>query len=200
MAATETAHSAASASQTAHPEPGDQPQSGSTARPPQDEATPPPRAAPPPNNHADDEAPYSDEAMRRHAVERLADHLDIATGLMERCEHLAALPKGKRVEPIFAAARLMQADAHVAKALAQMAQVERRQRTIIERVQPPVVVSNGSKSNPVGALIETLSEKMLRYMNVLADEKLTPTINQADESARAKKDLAATAESAAEPA
>ena len=200
MATTETANHPASTSRpSAHPGPGDQAQSESTARPPQDEAAPP-RAAPPPDDSTDGEPPYSDEAMRRHAVERLADHLDIATELMERCEHLAALPKGKRVEPIFAAARLMQADAHVAKALAQMAQVERRQRTIIERIQPSVPVSNDSKSKPVGVLIETLSEKMLRYMNVLVDEKLTPTIIQAERIAAAKENPAATAEGAATPA
>jgi hypothetical protein len=200
MATTETANHAASASQPSAPSgPGGQVQSGSTARPPQGDAAPPGAAALPPVAADDAEPPYSDEAMRRLAVERLADHLDIATGLMERCEHLAALPKGKRVEPIFAAARLMQADAQVAKALAQMAQVERRQRTIIERIQPPVPVSTDSNSNPVGVLIETLSEKMLRYMNVLADEKLTPTIIEAERSAAAKENLAAT-ESAATPA
>jgi len=193
MATTETAHSAASASQSAPSGPSDQPQSESTASPPQGGA---PRAAAPPAAD-DDEPPYSDEAMRRHAVGRLADNLDIATGLMEHCEHLAALPKGKRIEPVFAAARLMQSSAHVAKALAHMAQVERRQRTIIERIQPPAVISNGSKSKPVGALIETLSEKMLRYMNVLADEKLTPEIEQAERIARAKENPAAAAESAA---
>jgi hypothetical protein len=199
MATTETANHAASASQpSASSGPGDQVPSGSTVRPPQGDAAPPGAAAPPPVAADDAEPPYSDEAMRRLAVERLADHLDIATGLMERCEHLAALPKGKRVEPIFAAARLMQANAQVAKALAQMVQVERRQRTIIERIQPPVPVSTDSKSNPVGVLIETLSEKMLRYMNVLADEKLTPTIIEAERIAGAKENLAAT-ESAATP-
>ncbi|MGZ5937797.1 MAG: hypothetical protein ACXWLK_10425 [Rhizomicrobium sp.] len=77
-----------------------------------------------------------DDALRRLAVERLADHLDIGASLIERCETLAFAQRGDRLGPIYAAARLMRAQAHVADALAHVAQVERRRRSIVERIQP----------------------------------------------------------------
>ena len=79
----------------------------------------------------------SDEELRRLAGARLAEHLDIGVALAARCEHLAELPKGDRLGAIYAAARLMRANAFIAQALANVAQVERRQRSIVERIQPP---------------------------------------------------------------
>jgi len=79
----------------------------------------------------------SDEALRRLAVARLAEQLDIGASLAARCEHLAELPKGDRLGAIYAAARLMRANAFVAQSLAIVGQVERRRRSIVERIQPP---------------------------------------------------------------
>jgi hypothetical protein len=78
----------------------------------------------------------TDDELRRFAVERLIDHLEIGASLVERCERLAFARRGDRVGPMHAAARLMQANAKVADALAHVAQIERRRRSIIERIQP----------------------------------------------------------------
>ena len=79
----------------------------------------------------------ADEALRRLAAERLADHLEIGISLAGHCEMLAGKTKGDRLGPVYAAARLMRANAAVAEALANVAQIERRRRSIVERIQPP---------------------------------------------------------------
>jgi hypothetical protein len=90
------------------------------------------------NPDASTDAPVSsrpdDEALRRYAVARLADHLDVGVSLAQRCEQLSGIPDGDRVGAITAAARLMNANARVAEALATVAQVERRRRSIVETV------------------------------------------------------------------
>ena len=125
----------------------------------------------------------SDEALRRLAVARLADHLEMGVSLVARCEHLAELPKGDRVKPLFAAARLMQANANIAKAFAQVAQVGRRQRTIIERVQPPAPQNADSNSTLEYQLERAIRLKMLGYMAVVASERFDPVLNKAFEDA-----------------
>jgi len=45
--------------------------------------------------------------------------------------------RGDRLGPVYAAARLMNANAQVARALAHVALVESRRRMIIETIQPP---------------------------------------------------------------
>ena len=89
------------------------------------------------NPRTEDATAQSDEELRRLAGARMAEHLDMGVSLVARCEHLAELPKGDRLGAIYAAARLMRANAFIAQALANVAQVERRQRTIVERIQPP---------------------------------------------------------------
>jgi len=54
-----------------------------------------------------------------------------------RCEELANFRKGDRLGPVYAAARLMNANAQVAKALAQVAPIESRRSSIVERIQLP---------------------------------------------------------------
>jgi hypothetical protein len=89
------------------------------------------------NPRTEDATGKSDEELRHFAVARLAEYLDIGASLVARCEHLAELPKGDRLGPIYAAARMMRANAQVASALARVAQVEIRRRSIVERIQPP---------------------------------------------------------------
>ncbi|HEY0282670.1 MAG TPA: hypothetical protein VGC27_08610 [Rhizomicrobium sp.] len=120
-----------------------------------------------------------DEELRRLAAERLAEHLDIGASLIARCEHLAELPKGDRLGAIYAAARLMHANAHVARAFAQVAQLERRQRTIIEHIQPLVLKSADSNSSLENELERELRLKMLRYMKLVAAETLDPALDEA---------------------
>ncbi len=79
----------------------------------------------------------AEEDLRRRAVERLGDHLEIGISLAEHCEMLAGKLKGDRLGPVYAAARLMRANAAVAEALATLAQIERRRRSIVERIQTP---------------------------------------------------------------
>ena len=82
------------------------------------------------------QAPPTEDELRRLAVERLAEHMQIGASLIARCEQLAMAQRGDRLAPIYAAARLMRAQAHGADALAHVAQVERRRRSIVERIQP----------------------------------------------------------------
>ena len=89
------------------------------------------------NPRTEDATGKSDEELRRLAVARLAEQLDIGASLTARCEHLADLPQGDRLGAIYAAARLMRANAFVAQSLAIVGQVERRRRSIVERIQPP---------------------------------------------------------------
>ena len=76
--------------------------------------------------------PRTDDELRRYAVEQLAEHLTIGVDLAARCQNLSLRSESDKVGPINAAARLMQANARIAEALASVAQVERRRRTIVE--------------------------------------------------------------------
>jgi hypothetical protein len=83
-------------------------------------------------------APLSqDEVHRQSAVEELARYLARSGAMLARCEALSKATRGDRLGPVYAAARLMNANAQVARALAHVALVESRRRTIIETVQPP---------------------------------------------------------------
>jgi hypothetical protein len=81
--------------------------------------------------------PRDDEAYRRLAVEELTLHLARGGALLRRCEEMAELAEVGEYGAILAAARLMNANAQLAKALAQVALVERRSRTIVETIQRP---------------------------------------------------------------
>lgn len=81
--------------------------------------------------------PYSDETYRQITVEQLALTLVRSDSLMVRCAELASIARSDEMGAINAAARVMTANAVVAKALAQLAKVERCSRTIIETIQKP---------------------------------------------------------------
>ena len=82
-------------------------------------------------------APQSqDEVHRQSAVEELAGYLTKAGAMLDRCEAMSKAARGDRLGPVYAAARLMNANAQVARALAHVALVESRRRTIIETIQP----------------------------------------------------------------
>lgn len=151
-----------------------------------------------------EETPATDEELRRRAAECLADHLESGTTLIERCEYLSLQAKGDRTKPIFAASRLMQANARVAEALAKVAQVEQRSRRIVERVQTPTPLLKDSNSIFDGAACDALMMKMLRYMTLVAEEGLDPELEKAtgkDKSReRTQENSAATHETGAIPA
>ena len=83
-------------------------------------------------------APQSqDEVHRQSAVEELAGYLAKAGVMLDRCEAMSKAARGDRLGPIYAAARLMNANAQVARALAHVALVESRRRMIVETIQSP---------------------------------------------------------------
>jgi len=142
----------------------------------------------------------SDEKLRRLAAARLAEQLDIGSGLVERCEQLAAIPDTDRVRAILAAARMMQANAAAARALARVAGVEARSRRIVEYVQPPVPISNDSNSNLENSLQHGLMQKMLRYLQLYADGLLDPAIEEMTRDGLAEKGSAPDPAAGAGPA
>lgn len=157
------------------------------------------------NPAAEPEPPLESETMaegemRHHSAARLVDQLDIVTGLAEHCERMTAIPSHDRIAPVYAAARLMNATAHVAKALGTLTHTEQRIRRIIEVVQLPAAQKPHSNSTlddstPPnlsqqelskqaaaaldGLLFDTLQRKMLLYMNMVAAEALDPDLKQA---------------------
>lgn len=140
---------------------------------------------PPPSGdfYSKDVLEMSDEELRRLCAARLAEQLDLGSSLVQRCEHLAALPKGDRAKSLFAAARLIGAGAQAAKAFADVAQVERRRRTIVEHIQPPVTRSNDSNSSLQGKMIDELENKILGYMKLYAEETYDPVLKEAADRA-----------------
>jgi hypothetical protein len=153
--------------------PGAEPEDKAAA--PQGEHT----TTPKPTEDTTDTADMSTEQLRHHAVGRLAEYLDFGTSLVQHCEHLAALPTGDRLAPVYAAARLMIANARVAQAFVEVAELERRRRTIVEHIQPTVVQMADSNSTLANKLEEELRLKMLRYMTLVASEKFDPVLKDA---------------------
>lgn len=80
--------------------------------------------------------PSRDEFHRQTAVEALARHLTNSQAFMARLDVLSQAHRGDRLGPVNAASRLLTANAQVAKALAQVALLERRSRVIVERIEP----------------------------------------------------------------
>lgn len=76
-----------------------------------------------------------DDQLRRIAAQRLLEHIETGMSLIAHCEHLANKTKGDRLGPLNAAARLLRANAGTARVLANTLQIERRQRSIVERIQ-----------------------------------------------------------------
>lgn len=136
-------------------------------------------------NPTEEPSPQRDDELRRLAAERLAEHLDIGASLVARCEHLAELPKGDRLGPIYAAARLMRAQALVAQALANVVQVERRQRSIVERIQSPdpKQAELNSKIKKEGLDAEARL-KVFRRLDELVEQSIRARTGETDEADR----------------
>lgn len=123
----------------------------------------------------------ADEALRRLAVLRLAEHLEIGGQLVARCQALADTKRGDRLGPLTAAARLMRANVQVAQTLAHVALVERRRRTIVERIQtsdPQTAELNSQKRNPVEQAEHEL--KYWRRMNEDVEDAVRIRTGQSD--------------------
>ena len=122
----------------------------------------------------------SDEELRRLAGKLLADNLDMGASLVARCEHLAELPKGDRLKPIYAAARMTFANARIAQALANLAQVERRQRTIVERIQTPDPKLIELNSRMYGEGVDGARERLERRLDELLEQEKALDADQAN--------------------
>ena len=110
-----------------------------------------------------------DDAYRQIAVEELAVQLSRGTALLAQCQVIAKLTP-ESLGPIREAARLMNANAEIAKALARMAQVERRSRTIVEADQKPDPENAGLNARFPAAL----ESEILRVF-ALSLRQLTPS-------------------------
>lgn len=130
-------------------------------------------------NHTPSKA---DDALRRFAAEQLAQHLETGASLVERCEALALTSRGDRLGPLNAAARLMHANAHVAQTLAHVALVERRSRSIIERIQPPdpkIAELNSKMQDEETAIRSRL--KFYRRMNEHIEQSIRARTGESEE-------------------
>jgi hypothetical protein len=99
--------------------------------------SPAPSQTAPPLAPVVDRLAAKDDAYRQITVQDLALALSRSDALLARCQAMAEVADFGQLGPIHAAARLMNAQAQVAKALAQTAQVERRSRRIVETIQRP---------------------------------------------------------------
>jgi hypothetical protein len=129
-------------------------------------------------------APQSrDEVHRQNAVEELAGYLTQSREMLARCNTLSKATRGDRIGPLNAAARLMTANAQVAKALAHVALLESRHRTIVETVQSPKPEKPDLNSRLPAPLsdAETMAE-MERRLDLLAEEHDRRRALQKDEA------------------
>ena len=132
------------------------------------------------------EPPSPDEVLRRQAAAELARHLKRGTSLIARCEVLAAGEGGDKLGPLYAAARLMQANARVADVLTHVALVERRRRMIVERIStsdPKHVELNSTieETNPDDAY-DRLMEKFERDLAMRRRKDLEHPISPHEEA------------------
>jgi len=145
-------------------------------------ADPTAAASGPQNTDAPEAQPPSGDALRSHAAARLAEQLDIGADLLARCEHFANLPKGDRLGAVYAAARLMRANAMAAQALGQLAEIERLESRIAKHIQSPVPDWTDSNSILEESLPRELNLTMLRYMKLIAEETLGPALREGPET------------------
>ena len=93
--------------------------------------------------------PNPDDEIRRLATKHLAANVKIGAGLVAHCRQLAHdAGNGDHLGPLSAAARLINSNARMAHALGMIALVERRNRTIVQHIQPPKSELNSKKENP----------------------------------------------------
>lgn len=123
------------------------------------------------------------EATRRAVTWQMAALLDDGVGLARRmCSDPVFSGPDERVTATLTAARIINANASLGRALATLTQVEQRRRTLIEHVEPSKPW-NDSNSIEEGKIIRELQFKMWRYLKMLTDESLTPELKDADDRA-----------------
>ena len=133
--------------------------------------------------------------VRQYAVDKLAAHLDVGVTLAMHCEMLAGKTKGDRLGPVYAAARLMRANAAVAEALATVGGIERRRRSIVERIQSPD--PRAAELNSGLQKEKTPDEERMERLRLLNERimhagQMRPGVDcTADEIAQIRRDLEA---------
>jgi hypothetical protein len=150
-----------------------------------------PKPPPPPEMPLEGSAANWNESLRRVVALRLAEHLDDGVELAsEVCNDPYSRSPDDRITATFAVARMINANAHLGRAIANFAQVEQRRRMIVERVEAPSPVLNDSISIQDVQLARDMTNKMFRYMKVLCDETFDPAIEEAAQAEAAKAEAA----------
>lgn len=139
---------------------------------------------PPPD---DGPVPTWDDVVRQGTVLRLLEHLNVGVQLAADLSKDPAFSADDRLQAVLVTAKMINANAHLGRAIGYLAQVEQRRRTVVQHIDPPGVW-NDSISNQEVLLERELTLKMLRYMKVIADETFDPAIAEAE---AAEKDKAA---------
>lgn len=95
----------------------------------------------------------------------------------------------RRLAPFNAAARLMQANAQLAKAIAELLQVERQRRTIVERIQSLAAIFRHLNLSEQDMPVDGMTTKMPRFLDLMAGQMFDPALKQAEEDAGAKENF-----------
>lgn len=140
----------------------------------------------PPGNPPDSPPPSWNDVVRQGTVLRLMEHLNVGVQLAADISKDPAFSADDRLQAVFAAARMINANAHLGKTIGYLAQVEQRRRTVVQHLDPPGAW-NDSNSILEVSLQRELTQKMLRYMKVLADETFDPAIAEAAQEKAAQK-------------
>jgi hypothetical protein len=117
-------------------------------------------------------------------MEHLDDGVELAS---ELCNDPAFRSADDRVTAVLTAARMINANANLGRAICALAQVEQRKRISVERVEK-VPVSNDSILMENALAIRDLQHKLIHYLKVTADETLDPAIAEAEQAAAARRD------------
>jgi len=131
----------------------------------------------------------SDDDYRRAGAAKLTRLLDESCAMLLQC-YLRARQSDEDMQPVYAAARLLNANARIAQSLANLAQVEQRRRTIIERVQTPDpkrAELNSKNEIDVDALFAALQDRAMRLRAKGGRKRLPKLIDPNGEAALEEK-------------
>jgi hypothetical protein len=107
--------------------------------------------------------PSRDEHLRRAAAGQLADQLARGDALIARCQALADGQQADQIAALNTASRLILANARIAQALCQMAQIERRSRSITQRLLPPEPEKKELNSKTPKEIRAAINHKFMRF-------------------------------------
>jgi hypothetical protein len=147
-----------------------------------------PKPPPPQEMPMEGSAANWNESVRRVVALRLMEHLDDGVELASQiCNDPFLRCSDDRINAAFSVVRMINANAQLGRAIANFTQIEQRRRLIVERVEAPSPVLNDSISIQDVQLARDMTNKMFRYMKVIADETFDPAIKEADEAAKTEE-------------